>query len=47
MRARATQLGATVVAGPDDTDWVVDVRLPLEQRDGELWCGRKLPRLLR
>jgi signal transduction histidine kinase len=43
MRARAVQLGATVVAGPEDTDWVVDVRLPLQQRDGELWCGRKLP----
>jgi signal transduction histidine kinase len=47
MRARAVQLGATVVAGPEDTDWVVDVRLPLQQRDGELWCGRKLPRILR
>ena len=47
MRARATQLGATLVAGPDGSDWVVDVRLPLHQRDGELWCGRKLPRLLR
>ncbi|HEX7717303.1 MAG TPA: histidine kinase [Marmoricola sp.] len=47
MRARAAQLGATVVAGPEDADWVVDVRLPLQQRDGELWCGRKLPRLLR
>ena len=47
MRARAEQLGATVVAGPEDSDWVVDVRLPLHQPDGELWCGRKLPRLLR
>jgi signal transduction histidine kinase len=47
MHARADQLGATVVAGPEDADWVVDVRVPLEQRDGELWCGRKLPRLLR
>ncbi len=47
MRARAAQLGATVVAGPEDDDWVVDVRLPLQQRDGELWCGRKLPRVLR
>jgi signal transduction histidine kinase len=47
MRARAVQLGATVVAGPEDADWVVDVRLPLQQRDGELWCGRKLPRILR
>jgi signal transduction histidine kinase len=47
MRARAEQLGATVVAGPDGDDWVVDVRLPLQQREGELWCGRKLPRILR
>jgi signal transduction histidine kinase len=47
MRARAAQLGATVVAGPEDAEWVVDVRLPLHQRDGELWCGRKLPRILR
>jgi len=47
MRARAVQLGATIVAGPEDADWVVDVRLPLQQRDGELWCGRKLPRILR
>jgi signal transduction histidine kinase len=47
MRARAAQLGATLVAGPEDSDWVVDVRLPLHQRDGELWCGRKLPRILR
>ncbi|HEX2895289.1 MAG TPA: histidine kinase [Marmoricola sp.] len=47
MRARAEQLGATLVAGPTDTDWAVDVRVPLHQRDGELWCGRKLPGLLR
>jgi signal transduction histidine kinase len=47
IRARAEQLGATVVAGPEDGDWVVDVRLPLQQRDGELWCGRKRPGFLR
>lgn len=47
MRARAEQLGATVVAGPDGEDWVVDVRLPLQLRDGELWCGRTLPKALR
>jgi signal transduction histidine kinase len=47
MRARATQLGAELVAGPEDAAWVVDVRLPLHKGDGELWCGRKLPRLLR
>jgi signal transduction histidine kinase len=47
MRARAEQLGATLVAGPQDADWVVEVRLPLHHRDGELWCGRRLPGLLR
>jgi signal transduction histidine kinase len=47
IRARAAQLEASVVAGPEEADWVVDVRLPLHQRDGELRCGRKLPRLLR
>ena len=47
IRARASQLGATVVAGPDGADWVVDVRLPLLQRDGELACGRTLPRFSR
>jgi signal transduction histidine kinase len=47
MRARAAQLGATVVAGPEDAEWVVDVRLPLRQEDGQLSCGRTLPRILR
>ncbi|MGY2876884.1 signal transduction histidine kinase [Marmoricola sp. URHA0025 HA25] len=47
MRARAEQLGATVVAGPDGADWLVDVRVPLHQDNGQLWCGRKLPRILR
>jgi signal transduction histidine kinase len=47
MRARASQLGATLVAGPEDDGWLVDLRLPLRQSDGELWCGRKLPRILR
>ena len=47
IRARAAQLGASVVAGPDGADWVVDVRLPLQQRDGELSCGRTLPRFSR
>lgn len=47
MRARAAQLGGTLVAGPEDGDWVVDLRMRLQQRDGELWCGRKLPRILR
>jgi len=47
MQARAAQLGGTLVAGPEDDHWLVDLRLRLEQRDGELWCGRKLPRILR
>jgi signal transduction histidine kinase len=47
MRARAAQLGGTLVAGPEHDQWLVDLCLRLEQRDGELWCGRKLPRLLR
>ena len=47
IRARAAQLGATVAAGPEDSQWVVDVRLPLHQRDGQLWCGRSLPGILR
>jgi signal transduction histidine kinase len=47
IRARAAQLGATVAAGPENSEWVVDVRLPLHQRDGQLWCGRTLPGILR
>jgi signal transduction histidine kinase len=43
MQARAEQLGATLVAGRSGADWVVDVRLPLQRRDGELACGRKMP----
>ncbi len=31
MRARATQLGATLTAGPRGEEWVVDVRLPSQQ----------------
>ena len=46
IRARAAQLGATVAAGPEDSQWVVDVRLPLHQRGG-LLCGRTLPGILR
>jgi signal transduction histidine kinase len=47
IRARAAQLGATVAAGPENSEWVVDVRLPLHQQDGQLWCGRTLPGILR
>jgi signal transduction histidine kinase len=46
MRARAAALGATVVAGPEDADWVVDVRLPLRPENGQLACGRPLPRFV-
>lgn len=42
IRARAVQLGATVAAGPEEADWVVDVLLPLHQQDGLLACGRKV-----
>ncbi|WP_183092653.1 sensor histidine kinase [Nocardioides stalactiti] len=42
MHARATQLGATLKAGPDGDDWLVDVRLG--QRAGiELPCGHTVP----
>lgn len=47
MRARASQLGGTLVAGPEHGHWLVDVSVRLHQHDGELWCGRKLPRVLR
>jgi signal transduction histidine kinase len=47
MRARAAQLGASFVAGPEDGHWVVDLRLALHQGDGELWCGPMPPRVLR
>lgn len=47
MQARATQLGATLHAGPDDGGWVVDVRLEepvgAARRGGlELPCGRTI-----
>lgn len=38
MRARAEQLGANLVAGPDGEDWLVDLRLQLRERNGKLFC---------
>ena len=32
MQARAQQLGARLVAGPEDGEWVVDVRIGPESR---------------
>jgi signal transduction histidine kinase len=43
MHARAAQLGASLMAGPDGDDWLVDVRLG--QRSLELPCGHSVPRL--
>jgi signal transduction histidine kinase len=43
MHARAAQLGATLQAGEDGDDWLVDVRLG--QRSLELPCGHSLPGL--
>jgi len=44
MHARAAQLGASLEAGQDGDDWLVDVRLG--QRSGvELPCGHSIPGL--
>lgn len=43
MHARASQLGATLTAGPDGDEWLVDVRIG--QRALELPCGHTLPSL--
>jgi signal transduction histidine kinase len=44
MHARATQLGASLKAGPEGDEWLVDVRLG--QKGGlELPCGHTLPSL--
>lgn len=45
MRARADQLGAELDAGPDGADWLVDLRVPLRERDGMLWCPRLVRRM--
>ncbi len=43
MHARAAQLGASLNAGEDGDEWLVDVRLG--QRSLELPCGHSIPRL--
>jgi signal transduction histidine kinase len=45
MHARARQLGATLQAGEDGDDWLVDVRIG--QRSLELPCGHSIPGLSR
>ena len=42
MQERAEQLGATLVAGPENGEWLVDVHMRLRQRNGQLWCGRTI-----
>ena len=41
MHARAAQLGASLKAGEDGDEWLVDVRLG--QRSLELPCGHSVP----
>ena len=43
MHARAAQLGASLKAGEDGDEWLVDVRLG--QRSLELPCGHSIPGL--
>lgn len=38
MSARAEQLGATLAAAPAGTDWLVDLKVPLRERNGLLCC---------
>jgi hypothetical protein len=38
MSARAEQLGATLAASPAGGDWLVDLRVPLRERNGLLSC---------
>ncbi len=38
MAARAEQLGATLAAKPDAGDWLVDLQVPLRERNGLLSC---------
>jgi len=45
MSARAEQLGATLAAEPRDGDWLVDVRVPLRERNGLLSCPMKFRKL--
>jgi len=45
MTARAEQLGATLAAEAVDGDWLVDVRVPLRERNGLLSCPMKIRKL--
>ncbi|RNL75447.1 sensor histidine kinase [Nocardioides marmorisolisilvae] len=45
MSARAEQLGATLAAEAVDGDWLVDVRVPLRERNGLLSCPLKVRKL--
>jgi signal transduction histidine kinase len=45
MQARAEQLGARLTAGPDGSDWLVELELKLRERDGMLWCPKLVRRL--
>jgi len=45
MSARAEQLGATLAAEPRDGEWLVDLKVPLRERNGLLSCPWK-PRKL-
>jgi signal transduction histidine kinase len=46
MSARAEQLGATLAAEARDGDWLVDVRVPLRERNGLLSCPIRVTRKL-
>jgi signal transduction histidine kinase len=45
MTARAEQLGATLAAEPRDGEWLVELQVPLRERNGLLSCPWK-PRKL-
>jgi hypothetical protein len=45
MSARAEQLGATLATEVRDGDWLVDVRVPLRERNGLLSCPMKIRKL--
>ncbi|HEX4190384.1 MAG TPA: histidine kinase [Marmoricola sp.] len=43
MAARAEQLGATLTAARSGGDWLVDLRVPLRERNGLLSCPWRVP----
>jgi signal transduction histidine kinase len=43
MAARAEQLGATLTAARAGEDWLVDLRVPLRERNGLLSCPWRMP----